>query len=92
MPSLLPESSVIMVSTPFKDKDGNTVPYLYEVGVRLGMSASKGLTLQTLDLKNTDMRVDGRWNAGRNKRKGGTHLTAKECAEIIKAKIDELNK
>ncbi len=90
--SLLPDSSVIMVSSPFKDKSGNIIPGLYEVAIRLGINPPKGMTLQTLGLKNTDIRVDGRWNAGRNKRNGGTHLTAKECAEIIQKKIDELNK
>ncbi len=83
LPSLLPEAWVIVLGSPLKDKEGNIVPEVNEIKIRLGKSAPEGMTLQSLGLKDTDIKFGGRWNAGSNKRGGGTNLSVKECAETI---------
>ncbi len=39
--------------------------------------------------KDTELNFGGGWNAGNNKRSGGTTLSVKECAEIVQVKIEE---
>ena len=91
LPALLPDSMVILLGTPFKNKEGNLIDGLHEVKVRLGKNAPKGLTLHSLGLKDTDIHFGGRWNAGSNKRSGGTKLTVKECAKIVAHLLESNN-
>ncbi len=89
LPALLPESWVIILSSPYK-KDGVTVPNQYEAKIRLGKKVPEGFTLQQLGLGETDIRWGGRWNAGSNKRAGGSSLTAEQCAKIIAEKLEKV--
>jgi hypothetical protein len=91
LPALLPNASVILLGSPFRDKDGNIQEGIREVKVRLGKNAPEGITLHALKLNETPMRFGGRWNAGSNKRSGGTKLSLEECAEIVKAKLEAAN-
>jgi hypothetical protein len=83
LPSLLPESSVILLGTPIKDKEDKSTEDLNEVKVRLGNNGPKGLTLASLHLGETDIHCFGRWNAMSNRRFGGTKLSIEECAKIV---------
>jgi hypothetical protein len=87
LPGLLPEAGVILLGSPLKDKEGKAIVDMREVKVRLGKNIRDGITLHALGLENTPMRFGGRWNAGGNKRSGGTTLSVKECAEIVEAKL-----
>lgn len=79
LPPLLPESEVILLFSPLKaDKER------WEVKARLGLSASEGLSLQRLRIQETlDPAFGGRWNAGSNKRGGGTLLDPAAYAEQL---------
>jgi hypothetical protein len=89
LPALLPDATVILLGSPLRDKDGNPQEGLREVKIRLGKNVPEGMTLQTLKLAETPIHFGGRWNAGSNKRSGGTMLSLQECAEIVKAKLDQ---
>ncbi len=82
LPALLPDASVIIIGLPMKDN-----PAMWELKIRLGMSAPAGTSLNTLNLPN----FGGRWNAGSTKRSGGTELNPKEYAELLNEKISNLN-
>ncbi|MBP6975029.1 MAG: hypothetical protein KBB54_03775 [Candidatus Pacebacteria bacterium] len=89
LPALLPESWVIILSYPYKE-NGAIVPYQYETKIRLGKNVPAGFTLQQLKLGETAIHWGGRWNAGSNKRAGGSTLSAEECANIIAEKLEKL--
>jgi hypothetical protein len=84
LPALLPKSWVIVLGIPLGNSDGQVIPGVTEIKVRLGKSAPPGMTLHSLGLnKDVAMNFAGRWNAGSNKRGGGTRLSVEECAEIV---------
>ncbi len=74
LPALLPDASVIVIGSTMKGNMG-----LWEIKVRLGLNAPKGLRLNTLDLPD----FGGRWNAGNTKRHGGTKLNPAEYASVL---------
>lgn len=81
---LIPDAVVFVISTPMKSKPG-----FFETKVRLGASAPEGFTLRDLNMSEIDPNYGGRWNAGNNKRGGGTEITPKEYAEKINQRIEE---
>lgn len=89
-PALLPEATVIMVASPHPE-----VPARWTVKLRLGRAAPRGLTLHRLRVTDWDSNFGGRWNAGSNKRGGGTTLSpdryAAALAKRIDAVVDESN-
>ncbi|MCK5476138.1 MAG: hypothetical protein KAI71_06185 [Candidatus Pacebacteria bacterium] len=69
----LPEAKIILSFSPLlKDPD------LLEARMRRGMSAPDGLSLNKLDITDFDSNWGGRWNAGSNRRGGGTKLSSEE--------------
>jgi hypothetical protein len=72
-PALLPDARVIVTSGPHPDE-----PSLRQIRVRLGRGARDAETLHALGIAKFDTAYGGRWNAGSNRRGGGTTLSAAE--------------
>ncbi len=72
-PALLPEARVIVTASP-----DPVLPGVRQIRARLGRGARAGETLHTLGLSLYDPRYGGRWNAGSNRRGGGTERSASE--------------
>jgi hypothetical protein len=68
---LLPQARAIVLSTPHPDHADRRL-----VRVRLGQAVRAGESLHALPLNDADPAYGGRWNAGSNRRGGGTTLTA----------------
>ena len=68
---LLPQARVIVLSTPYPDRPDQRL-----VRVRLGQAARAEESLHALRLNEVDSAYGGRWNAGSNRRGGGTPLMA----------------
>jgi hypothetical protein len=78
-PSLLPQATVIVQASPLRG--GKAL----RIGLRLGLAAPAGRTLDDLGINDFDAAYGGRWNAGNNSRAGGTAI---ELDDYI-AKLDE---
>jgi hypothetical protein len=77
-PASLPDASVIlMASRRPKQEEG------WNIKLRLGNAAPDGFNLHTLKLEEFDPKYGGRWNAGSNKRGGGTRLATEQYARRI---------
>ncbi len=73
MPTLLPEAAVIMTYEEIKGSGR------WACRLRLGQNAPDGFTLNSLHInENIDPNYGGRWNAGANKRGGGTNIPIAE--------------
>ncbi len=72
---LFPQAKVIF--TARRGNDGKTI-----ANVRLGMAASEGSDVREI-MTSIDEPFGGRWNAGANRRKGGSDSSAKKIAEKI---------
>jgi hypothetical protein len=81
-PALLPDVWLILLVMPLADR-----PNRREVKVRLGLAASPGLTLHDLDIGGIDPAFGGRWNAGSNRRAGGTSLPAATYARALSNRL-----
>jgi hypothetical protein len=81
-PALLPDASVILLASRMKHS-----PSRWQVKVRLGSAAPAGLTLHSLNLKAIDHGYGGRWNAGSNKRGGGTDRDPHSYVEYIRQRL-----
>jgi hypothetical protein len=68
LPALLPDACVILVFLP------TGVEGRQEAKLRLGLAAPPGLALHDLGIGEFDPAFGGRWNAGANRRAGGTTL------------------
>jgi hypothetical protein len=84
LPSLLPGAAVILTFSPMKDD-----PTKNEVKIRLGQAVPAGTSLHDLGITDFDPGFGGRWNAGSNKRGGGTELSPAEYAEKLDTKLQE---
>ena len=80
---LLPDAVIIMLASPLSE---NTE--LLEVKLRLGRAAPAGLSLHELNIRGFDPAYGGRWNAGSNKREGGTSLTLANYVESLRASLE----
>lgn len=80
-PSLLPEARLVMLVSPIR---GSTKR---EVKLRLGNRAPQGLTLHALDVRGFDPAWGGRWNAGSNKRAGGTDIPPDKYAAEVRRRL-----
>lgn len=80
-PSLIPDAQVIL--TFHKGDHGNLI-----ARTRLGMTAPKGLALNKIGINEFDPDWGGRWNAGSNRRSGGTKLPMGEYIVDSNKKIE----
>jgi len=83
----LPEAEVIMIISPHQKNPKN-----WEVKLRLGQAAPEGLNLQKIGIRKIDRSYGGRWNAGSNKRGGGTEIEPKEYVQLLNEKIEQFEK
>jgi len=83
LPAIFLKSSVIFMSRP--DKKNSNINIM---NVRLGRPLAGKADLRDI-MKTANLPFGGRWNAGANKRKGGTKLAPKEFAQKI---YEALNK
>jgi hypothetical protein len=83
-PALLPQAIVILVASPRRGCPGR-----WETKLRLGMAAPEGLSLHHLDLLVLDPHYGGRWNAGSNRRGGGTEMRPERYAEELARRLAE---
>jgi hypothetical protein len=79
---LLPDAMVI---AQFKPHDAD--PARFEVKLRLGRAAPAGVTLHALGVSAFDPAYGGRWNAGSNRRGGGTAWSVDEYVERLAARV-----
>lgn len=82
LPALIPEAKLIVMFGPMPE------PNTHEVKVRLGMAAPDGMDLRKI-LKDVDPNWGGRWNAGSNKRGGGTTMDSLEYIKILSSKMEQ---
>jgi hypothetical protein len=75
---LLPEAAVIMLAVRHPKLSDRWVMKL-----RLGANAPPGMTLHSLGIRDWDPAFGGRWNAGSNKRGGGTPMDPADYAALI---------
>ena len=76
-PALLPTAHLIAVFVPHAE------PGKWMVKLRLGQAAPNGLSLHQLGVPAFDANYGGRWNAGSNKRGGGTTLSPDDYARHL---------
>lgn len=76
-PALLPQAKVILQVTPIAGTDK------FGMGLRLGLAAPEDMTIHNLDIQKLDPAFGGRWNAGNNKRAGGSSLQPEEYARRL---------
>lgn len=81
-PALLPEAALILVFVP---RHGNAGGQSWDAKLRLGRAAPAGASLRDISIRGFDPHYDGRWNAGSNKRGGGTGLGLETYAEQLAA-------
>lgn len=83
-PSLLPEAQVIAFATPHATDLARWV-----IKLRLGQAAPAGMTLHALGVRTLDPAFGGRWNAGGNKRDGGTTMAPEKYAAGLRALVTQ---
>lgn len=83
LPALFPKSHVIFAVRSDPKMSGR-----YFMNVRLGKPAEGKFDLRDI-MKIANIPFGGRWNAGANKRKGGTELSPEEFAAKIYAALEE---
>ncbi|HYC31103.1 MAG TPA: hypothetical protein VEB59_02385 [Gemmatimonadales bacterium] len=81
-PGLLPEARVVMLAIPGAE------PGRWKMKLRLGRSAPDGLSLSMLGMEEVDPRYGGRWNAGSNRRGGGTTMDPDRYAALVAERLD----
>ena len=82
---LLPLAVLIAIASPHPTKFGMT-----EVKVRLGKAAGDGASLHALSIPSFDPNYRGRWNAGSDKRLGGTGLTIEDYVSMLRSSMASL--
>jgi hypothetical protein len=80
---LLPDAVVILLAIPHDDD-----PVRLEMKLRLGHAAPSGFSLHDLKIRDFDPAYGGRWNAGSNRRAGGTALTLDEYARQLRTRVE----
>lgn len=81
---IIPDAAVIMVAVPFEGKPGFWVNRL-----RLGLAAPEGLSLLDLGIDEICSAWGGRWNAGSNRRGGGSPLAPEEFAKLLAERVQD---
>lgn len=80
-PALLPDALVILLTTR---RDGVS---RWDSKIWLGLAAPEGSSLHDLDIRSFDSAFGGRWNAGSNRRNGGTAIAPKEYANLLECRL-----
>jgi hypothetical protein len=80
-PALLPEAQLIVVGVPHPDP-ARANPWA--IKVRRGLGMPDGRDLRHLELTRYDQAYGGRWNAGSNKRGGGTGVEPRVWVEGLR--------
>jgi hypothetical protein len=83
LPALIPDAALIVVAQPTGRADR---PFNYKT--RLGMGAPEGVSILDLGINEFDPYFGGRWNAGSNRRAGGSSMTPEEYAERLAAAVE----
>jgi len=78
----LADAALIMVAQPRSDAANR-----WNVKLRLGQAAPPGFTLHSLGIRGWNPAFGGRWNAGSNKRGGGTSVAPHDYANRLLASI-----
>jgi len=82
--SLLPKKVVvILLAIPIKSDPSKRI-----IKLRLSANAPKGLSLNALNVKEFDPNYGGRWNAGANKRGGGTSVPVEVYADEVATRLE----
>jgi hypothetical protein len=81
-PALLPEARLVMLVVPCPE------PGSWKVKLRLGRAAPDGLSLAALRIEEFDPRYGGRWNAGSNRRGGGTAIPPDRYAALVSERLE----
>ena len=76
-PAKIPEASVILLMN--RRPDSNR----WDAKMRLGLNAPPGASLHQLHLERFDPAFGGRWNAGSNRRNGGTTIEPGSYARLV---------
>lgn len=84
---LLPDATVILLAAPNPDD-----PDRLDVKLRLGHAAPSGFSLQALDIHRFDPAYGGRWNAGSNRRAGGTHLSVQAYVRLLRERVEAVQR
>ena len=79
---LLPDAQVILLARPHE-----LYPERMEVKLRRGHAAPESLTLQGLGVGQFDPAYGGRWNAGSNRRGGGSPLSLAEYSLELEKRV-----
>jgi hypothetical protein len=82
-PGLLPHACVLMLAIPCAEPAG-----AWKVKLRLGRGAPDGLTLAALGITEFDPRYGGRWNAGSNRRGGGSTMEPERYAALVSERLE----
>lgn len=80
---LLPDAQVVLCVHPHARHPGRWI-----ARTRLGRGAPPGLSLQRLGIEEFDPAWGGRWNAGNNKRGGGTAIGPAEYARELQRRLE----
>jgi hypothetical protein len=83
---LLPDAWVILLAAPHPRHLRRR-----EVKLRRGHAAPDGFSLHTLGVRRFDPAYGGRWNAGSNRRGGGTTLHPADYASLLRERVDALH-
>ena len=81
---LLPRAVVILLAMPHDEH-----PERLEVKLRLGHAAPAGFSMHDLHVERFDFAHGGRWNAGSNRRGGGTTLRLDDYVELLQSLVNE---
>lgn len=81
-PALLPAAAVILLATQLP-----TDPGRWQMKLRLGPAAPAGFTLEMIGLREFDPAYGGRWNAGANKRGGGSAVAPEAYAAEVDRRL-----
>jgi hypothetical protein len=79
---LLPDAVAILLAMPSKQ---GVNPH--DMKLWLGNAAPEGLSLQSLRINEFDPAYGGRWNAGSNRREGGTNIKLEEYAYLVAGRL-----
>lgn len=82
IPALVPGAAVVLLFVRHPRH-----PDRWAAKLRLGLGAPEGVTLHTLGVREFDSQFGGRWNAGSNKRGGGTMLAPDAYAGMIRERL-----